>query len=1498
MQHHRSWICFLSLLTFFYHPFLMAQGTVALFDGKTFANWDGDTNRTWRIEAGAIIAGSLTERAPRNEFLATTRQFANFDLRVKFKIQGHEDINAGIQFRSERVPKHHEVSGYQADIGENVEGHLYDESRRNRMLSSPNLEIIKQAKAAASEHDWQEYRIRADGRHIQLWLNGVQTVDYIEPDPTIARSGVIALQIHGGMRGTIAYRDIHLQELPSSPAVARFGLTDLPHKPRGLFPNRKFTLETNDVLVFVGQTDGVRLRDEATLEALLAAAFAAAQPKFRNMAWEGDTVYEQWRDLNFGSWEQQLATTQASVIIAQFGSVESLQGLGKLDEFINAYAKLLDQFALRTRRIVLLSPHPFETPLAPDMPNHTAKNDILQTYSDAIQQLADSRGYVFIDLFTPLRAATTRLTVNGLHLTPAGHAQAAVSVATSLGIPILPPARLIRLRQAIQRKNQLWFENWRPMNWTFAFGDRTEQAFGKPIGNRPALRIELEAFQPLIDQADSEIHSLAQQASAGVTLPPAKPIRESSPPLPAAETQSTVDHSPEAERRSFSVAEGFEVNLFASEAQGVIKPLQMRWDPSGRLWVLCAPTYPQIEPGTKPGDFILICQDTDHDGRADKFTRFAEGLLVPMGLEFGDGGVYIGEGSELVHLKDTDGDDKADIREVILSGFGTADSHQMINGLERGLGGDLWFTQGHHAYSRVETPWGVTRLDKSGVWRYRPRSGQLDSFFNLSSAGLNCQGVTHDDWGQTFHNSGASSGGFYTVPGAIPSLRPKPYWAMALPDRRNTGIEIIGTKHLPENLQGCLVWGGFMGNSLQIHRIEDEASGFTAKALPDLIQSSRREFRPVNVRVGPDGAIYVCDWYNATIGHYQASYRDPARDKTRGRIWRVQAKGRPQVKTLDFTRMTPQELLEQLRSTERLNRHHAQGRLFDLPKAQAIAATDHWLATLKPSDPQYENLLVQAIGIYESHETIRLPLLQLLLNAQDFRARAYGTRVVGHWATRLPDPLAMLRNAIKDPQPRVRLEAIVACSYVASPNAIEIATQALDLPLDRFINYALAQAADALKPHWYPALIQGQLQFDKNPEHLRFVLESEGTQSVAVLLRELAARPGIGDTLRDQVLILLARVGSPQDLRYILDTAPQNQAILRELAITAAVHHRKPTGDLLTPTQSLLKHPTVSLRAHGLTLSGAWGLTALASTVREQLTQPENDETLYAAALDAAPSLLGREALPLIQHFIQPTQSSRLQIAAITAQAALDLPIAAQTIALLFDGLNQEKTMSETLAPLLNRQGGADALAKALQTTIPKATTAKLARRVLHGIGRSDFPLMAALHQAIGIENETFNYDPQLIKTLAQAALAQGQAQRGRAIYNSALSSCSTCHRLDGQGGDTGPELTLIGAGRSPEQLIESLLWPNRQVREGYLATTLTTRSGDLITGYKTHETPDEWQLRDPANNQIRRIAKTDIAHQQDIGSLMPQGLTAGLTREELLDLIRFLTHLGQPPNP
>lgn len=186
-----------------------APARVGLFDGKSFAGWEGDLT-IFRIQDGAIVGGSLERKIARNEFLCTTRSYGDFELRLKVKLLGGDGANAGIQFRTRRIPNHHEVSGYQADMGTGWWGALYDESRRNKVLKGPDQEKMK---GVVKVDDWNDYVIRAEGPRIQIWINGVQTVDYLEEDPKIERDGVIALQIHGGPPSEAWYKDITLLDL-------------------------------------------------------------------------------------------------------------------------------------------------------------------------------------------------------------------------------------------------------------------------------------------------------------------------------------------------------------------------------------------------------------------------------------------------------------------------------------------------------------------------------------------------------------------------------------------------------------------------------------------------------------------------------------------------------------------------------------------------------------------------------------------------------------------------------------------------------------------------------------------------------------------------------------------------------------------------------------------------------------------------------------------------------------------------------------------------------------------------------------------------------------------------------------------------------------------------------------------------------------------------------------------------------------------------------------
>ena len=281
----------------------------------------------------------------------------------------------------------------------------------------------------------------------------------------------------------------------------------LPGKP---FGKDGFRLEAHDTVVFIGGANMVRSRLDGTLEGLLSLEYAQQKPRFRNMAWEGDTVYEQWRDVDFGTWTDQLQGVGATVLIVDFGQMESIEGAGRLNDFVMAYEKLLDEFQQTTNRIVLLTPRPFEKPRSPHMIDRSGKNPDVKRYVEAIRGIAKQRNLICVDLFTPLAGGSEPLTANGMHLNSASHSKVAKLIAESLGVSTTLPSSGKSLLTAIREKNRLWYDNWRPMNWSFAFGDRTKQRFGKSFEDHPPLKTELAAFKPLIREVEQQIHNAAQ----------------------------------------------------------------------------------------------------------------------------------------------------------------------------------------------------------------------------------------------------------------------------------------------------------------------------------------------------------------------------------------------------------------------------------------------------------------------------------------------------------------------------------------------------------------------------------------------------------------------------------------------------------------------------------------------------------------------------------------------------------------------------------------------------------------------------------------------------------------------------------------------------------------------------------------------------------------------------------------------------------------------------
>ena len=905
-------------------------------------------------------------------------------------------------------------------------------------------------------------------------------------------------------------------------------------------------LQPNDRIVFIGNGLAERMQHDGWLETMIAAGFPKRKLSFRNLAFAGDELTTRARSPGFGSPDEWLTNTKADVVFAFFGYNESFAGKDGLKKFRADLTQFIRE-TLKQKyngksapRLVLFSPVAFENLKNPNLPDGRRHNTRLLLYTRAMRDVAAKEKVPFVDLFEIserlYRETRQPLTINGIHLTPIGNRKIAFEIAailfpeTKFKLLTARKADLKRLNAAVRDKNFHWYHRYRTTDGYNIYGGRShlrypDKTTGKRISNREVCGREMRMLDVMTANRDKRIWSVGQAQPDlppvdDSNVPPAIPITSNKPgPLPGGKYRFL---SGKDAIKKMTVAKGLRVNLFASEEKfpELVNPVQMSFDTKGRLWVAAWPTYPHWKPGETMDDKLLILEDTDGDGKADKCKTFAGGLHCPTGFEFWNGGVLVVSGPTLLFLKDTDGDDKADRKVRMLDGFDTADSHHTANSFVFTPGGDLLFGEGMFHMSQFETlRKGALRNANACFWKFNPRTFELSRHIPANFA--NPHGHAIDRWGQGFIHDGTGGQPYHTtlISGHLDPPQKHPHAPQLYRQRTRpvAASAILSSSHFPKEFQGNLLVANVIGfQGILRYRLFDKGAGFGAKEVEPILRSTDENFRPTDIDIGPRGALFVSDWQNPIIGHMQHHLRDPNRDRTHGRVYRITCKGRPLLKPAKIAWASVNQLLDILKSPNDRTRYRARIELSARKTKDVVAAVRKWVDSLDQSDTNVEHHRLEALWLLQQHNHVDVRLLHRVLRSREPRARAAAVRVLCDMRRQIANDfiLSVLKSVARTGHPRVQLEVVRACSFIGRKEAAEIALLTLNRS-DASISFVLEQTLRQLETHWRKAFREGKPFAIANPRGQSYLLNKFATHELLTLPKSSAVhmaillRPGI-----------------------------------------------------------------------------------------------------------------------------------------------------------------------------------------------------------------------------------------------------------------------------------------------------------------------------------------------------------------------------------------------------
>jgi len=811
---------------------------------------------------------------------------------------------------------------------------------------------------------------------------------------------------------------------PSEPPLAEV--------PAGYKDPMPFAFQKGDVVAILGNGLPDRMQHDGWMETLLQSALPELNVRFRNMSTSGDRPGSYPRSPGQISMTTYLQHVKADVVFGFFGYNESFDN--KPDE----YQKQLVEFVQKTRgtkangksfpRIVLFSPIAHEDTRNVNVPDGKAHNAQLEAYTKATAAAAKEAGVGFVDLFHPtqdlFKAAKEPLTINGVHLTPDGNRQLAEVIAKALvGKQVSASPSMEALRAAVVDKSTHWYHRYHASDGNDVWGSRSTLAFFNDQTNGVVLQHELSMLDVMTANRDERVWARINGGD--------KKINDSNVPKPvpvvsnvgggskssSAQKEGTLKYiSGEEAIKHMAVKKGFEVHLFADEKQfpELANPVQMQFDTKGRLWVAAWSDYPKWEPLKESKDALLILHDDNNDGKADRMTEFAK-INNPLGFEFWNGGVLVTRQSELLFLKDTDGDDKADVQSIVLQGLDSSDTHHGANNLIYGPDGGLYWQSGVFMQHNYEHPWGPSlNVGSSAMYRFDPRRFTISKHADNSP---NPHGTSFDSWGYQYATDGTGGRAYQVRPEGSGF---KMHELLKKEVRPVTASEVVSSTHFPDDMQGdflicnvigylgvkhyhlerdadkSTVWGEPAGDELTVKVTQADGTIGEEKST-GFLMSGDKNFRPSDAVFAPDGSLYLADWHNVIIGHMQHNVRDPNRDHKHGRIYRITATGRPLQKIVPIAGQPIPALLENLKHPTDSVRHRTHIELSGRDSKEVIAATQEWMKQFDASKKEDAHHLLEALWIHQQHNVRDTALLVKLQTSPELHARNAANVVQHLW---------------------------------------------------------------------------------------------------------------------------------------------------------------------------------------------------------------------------------------------------------------------------------------------------------------------------------------------------------------------------------------------------------------------------------------------------------------------------------------------------------------------